>query len=1377
TTVTLNGPAAGLTRPVELCGDGIFVNQADILGSDDAAYDVSFGDNPRGSYFARSAPSFINQATITTGVAGYARNFSNSGTIGTATRTNTVYLNAPGTEAFAFSNSGTISGLGGSSSNGFATVNVFQGRPDDGDAISAAISNDGRIAGGLYASIQSSDFSFRNAGSIIHNDADFAAVSLFNYTLSAQTTTITNSGTIGAASPGGSALAVFAASQDDLAAAVTITNSGTIAARGGTITYSDGTVYRPLSPGLIFGGESDSTVSITNAATGTIAAPEQAGIALMVTGSALDLVNEGTISGGAGTVVAADAFTPVAGLYLTAPDGFFAGAIQTGDGADRISNSGTITGSIDLGAGGDVIENAGVIDGDVYLRSGNDRFVQRAGGTVTGLIDGGDGLDALVIDSTGDGAVAAMRYVDFESIMQTGSGNVTYSGAFAADTIGVDGGTATIAAGSSVSAAGPFTFTGGDSNETIVNDGIIAGGITLAGGDDAVVNRGMILGPVTLGDGTDSFTEAAGSTATGVDGGDGVDTYIADLAGDRSGLGSRTGFERLGITGTGTLSLTLDQDWDAISLAGTGLTLDPAGFTTARILGGDTSETVSVNGDTPFVTLGGGDDGLVLSGSRLTGNYSGGSGSDRLTLTATGPVTLAGTATGFETIALGSGALDVSGTLGAPADRMSLGDGAQVLTISSGGRLAGSVSLGGDADLFRLAAGAVLDGTVLGGEGNDRAILELTPDLAFNGDRLQEFEALEASGSGTLHLTGGTARFNTVALGDNGLTIDAGATLASGATSFGTGSSRVAVAGTLGGTVDLGGGDDVLRLTGSPGITGSVDGGSGNDRVELAVSGTDATPVALGSARLANFETLAVQSGVTSFAGNLDFGTTAITGGRLVGLAGSRLAAATITVASGATFGSAGTVTGNLAVAGTLSPGASPGTMTVNGNVALATGSTTVFELTPSISDQLIVSGAVTIASGATLSLTGARPLTPGVSLDLIVAAGGINGAYSTINQAATIGGFLSQSANRLQLLGTFRNDAAFTPQVRGTIDYVNGLLVSGQGGSALIAAVPTLLGQGGASNPDAFRRLSPESYAAASQLGTENGLTIIQAARAQSRTSPTTAGLFTFGQALTNQRTILGDRTQGTATGRLQTYGGIGGIGIGAEGGWIGAFVGYLDGRQRLRALDARTDAHGVIAGVQGELSFGGFSLGALAGYDGGNATTHRALPGGADASDRYGLHSWIGDLTARYTAMLGGWAVQPRIGLSYIRTTRGHVAESGTGPFLLDVARDRAERWFVDGDVAVIGGRGAGDRVHPYVSLGVRRSIDGRDSEATAAFRGASGTFTLPGLRRDRTVATAGAGIGLDLTNRLSLFGTYSGEFSDGVRHNGLFGIRLRM
>ena len=69
----------------------------------------------------------------------------------------------------------------------------------------------------------------------------------------------------------------------------------------------------------------------------------------------------------------------------------------------------------------------------------------------------------------------------------------------------------------------------------------------------------------------------------------------------------------------------------------------------------------------------------------------------------------------------------------------------------------------------------------------------------------------------------------------------------------------------------------------------------------------------------------------------------------------------------------------------------------------------------------------------------------------------------SQTDQAATIGGFLRYTTNRLQLMGTFLAPTGVTLQQAAAIDYVNSVLISGQAGTALLAAVPSLLQSDGA--------------------------------------------------------------------------------------------------------------------------------------------------------------------------------------------------------------------------------------------------------------------------------------------------------------------------
>jgi hypothetical protein len=1052
-------------------------------------------------------------------------------------------------------------------------------------------------------------------------------------------------------------------------------------------------------------------------------------------------------------------------------------AIHTFYNADTVRNDGSITGAIDLGGGDDVIENYGSITGAVALGDGNDSFVQWVGGTMTGVVDGGYGLDTLTIDSTGGGSVSGAQFINFERYSQIGGGSLTYSGAFSSGPITIDGGGATVLAGTSVTTPSGITFLGLSGDEQIVIAGSTSGGVSLNAGSDTVVNRGTIGGAVRLGSGNDSYTEGAGAVVNGViDGGAGTDTFITELAGDRTGLRARAGFERLGLTGTGKLTLALDQNWEAVNLAGTGLALSLSGFTVGGVFGGDAAEAVASDGDIATVSLGGGDDSLILGGAAFAGVKNGGAGVDALAFTSTDAVTLTGAVSGFETVSLAGGRLDVSGSLGATGDTLAFGDGDQTLSILAGGQLSGTIDLGAGSDILRLAAGGQLIGTVLGGAGDDLAAIDLSSDLTLRGEQLQQFETLQVTGTGALNFTG-AAKFDRLVTTSQNLTVAAGSSLESGALQLDGAANAMTVAGAFSGQLNLGGGDDVLRLTTGGSFTGSADGGAGNDRFELALGGTDAAPIALGATPFAGFETLSLQSGVVSLAGDYGFDRIEVANGRLIGLAGSRLTAGDITVASGATFGSAGTVVGDITVAGTLSPGASPGTMTVTGDVALAAGSTALFELTPTVSDKLVVSGVVSIAPGATLKLIGERPLTPGRTLDLIVASGGISGAFSTIDGAQALSLHIKQSANRLQALGLFTTDAAFSANVSGVVGALNTALIDEKASASLIAAMPSLVvAATGKSDPAALARITPQAYASASQLGAENGLTIVEATRAQARFAPDAPGVFGFGQAMTNRRKLDGDAAAGVNKGKVDSSGVLAGVGFGANAGWVGAFVGYLDGRERIADLGARTDTDSFVFGVQGQVRLRSFELGATLAHDAADADTQRALPGSPAATSRYKLKTWVGDVSLGYRAELNdNWSVRPRLGASYVRTQRDGVSEQGGGAFALAVQGDKATQWFADGQVELLGGQAAGQRLHPYVSAGFRTVIDGGDSTATATFGGVQ-ALTATGLGRDGTVATVGAGLGYDLRPGLTLSATYAGEFGDGGRQGALVGLRWK-
>lgn len=1336
TVVTLRA-IEPITGAVVLSGDGAIVNPVTLenvtVDNPFSFVDGVFQPGP-------ALASFTNQGTITGYFSGPTRRFVNNGTISTS-------LNRPSVDIFT---SGTLDfvndgALTNSDYNRAAMLSV-----SNGSTLTAT--NSATITGGVSAGLSRFDsidpsqpvtpasLSFTNSGTISSTGASWnRGTVLLEGSVSngvPLTVSLTNTGTIEATARSGIA-AILANNYQSDAATLVVSNAGTIRANGGGYYYNpfDGTsdpyagasvpvVEFSPAVALSLRNSGDGTVQVNNTATGTIEATGSLSAALQVLTGALDLTNAGTIRGGTGTDFPANSqfFRPQLPSSL-------AGAIQAATGADRIINTGTIIGSIDLAVGDDRIENYGRIEGDVFLGAGNDTFLQRASATLIGTVDAGEGDDMFIVDATGGGTVNGDQFVNFERFSQTGSGAVSYTGTFSLNTIDLSGGTISVAAGQTLTSDGAFTITGSDAIETVVNDGTIAGGITLGGGNDQVVNRGTIGGAVLLGDGDDSFVEGLNSRVVGsLDGGTGIDTYGVVLAGDRTGISARTGFERLSLEGTGTLTLALDQSFEAVTLAGTGLNATLGGFSLGTVTGSDAAEQLMVDGDVASVALGAGNDMLAIGAQTAAGSYDGGTGSDTLAFTNTGAVTLTGTATGFEQVALTNGALTVAGTLGTVNAPLAFGDGAQSLTVASGGTLAGVIDLGAGNDALRLAG--TLNGTVAGGAGSDSATVVLAGDRSLASTMLTGFETLASEGTGTLTLTG-THAYDTVNAGTS-LTIASGSTLTAPQVRFGSGDQRFTIAG---------------------GFTGAVDGGAGSDTLAIT-GGTTAF------SNVANVEALAMSGGFATVSGNATLGSVDMTGGRLVGLAGSVLNG-TFAVRSGATFGSAGTVNGNVTVAGTLSPGASPGTMTVNGNVSLAAGSLSLFEFTPTAQDKLVINGTLSIASGSTLQLTqSGGTLRPGTSYDLITASGGITGSFSTILKPDTLFGFVVQRTDRIQLLGQFVNDTGFAPQVSRSVDYANTVLQTQPATSALFAVLPALTTSGGGSNAQAFARLTPEAYASATQIGVENALALTDIARGPGfAANRSDAGGFTFGQAIGSWYRLAADRSEGVSRAATNSYGFVGGIGYGDRAWSVGAFTGFVNSRQRIDALAARTGVDGWVAGVHGRYATGRFGFGASIAYHGGKADTDRALPASVASRASYDLTSVVGDLSAHYTIDMGEWALRPRAGVTYIRTSRDQLVEAG-GPFALTVAADKHVASFADAGVGFARAETSDAAFRPFVSLGLRYQIEGQRADAVAGY--ASGPLGLValGAGRAQTVGTITAGLTQRVTDGLDLFSTASAQ-----------------
>ena len=1322
TVVTLTG-APGRTADIGVIGDGRIVNQAATAGSV-YSFTSPYGPILPGFDTGSRLVSFDNQADVGRSINVQANALTNSANVGSVAATS--FDDGPGIAQFAtgtlsFSNSGTVTGADGSA--------VYL----SGETLTrASITNSGTLNGGLGVNLQFAQdaqdlpVTLDNSGTIQSSGRGDVAVDLYQSYYSPETlprslaVAVTNSGTIEQTGISGTALNLGVVSDGTIA----IRNSGTIRANAGgqTSTYYPygpeypeySYTYTNLATGIDVGAYAqDVRTTITNLAGGTIEATGALSVAVL-SGGQLTLDNAGIMIGG-GDVNYTQS-SPFGASYSAT----YAGAVQTfGDFNDSLTNSGTITGTVDLGGGDDTIVNTGTMTGNVRLGAGDDSFTQAISGTLGGTVFGGEGFDTFRLDATGTGAIAGSQVNGFERLVQTGSGAATWSGSFEAPTIELEGSTLLVAAGTTLQTSGSATVTGGSGVQT-------------------VVNAGSITGSVLLGDGNDTYRDIAGSTVGGiVDGGTGQDTYAFVLAGDRSVDGAGANFENLAVSGSGTLTYALNQSFGQARVDGGGLTLALGSNTIGEVLGGDGDEAIRADGDLARVALGGGNDTLALGGTTAAGLYDGGKGLDTLTFSGPAPVTLSGTAIGFETLALGGNALTITGKLGAAGETVTLTDKAETVTLAKGGAIRASLNLGAGDDRFRLREASYV-GPIDGGAGRDTFSIETGSPYTLD-NTVTGFERFSLNGNaltiaGTPGATGQALGFDDA---DDTITVAAGARLL--------------------GDVSLGGGNDRLTIVGA--FAGSVDGGAGSDQL-IVSGGSQVAPVAFTS--IANVESYTQGSGFATVSGGAALGAANLPGGHLVGLAGSTINANTINVQQGATFGSAGTVNANLAVAGTLSPGASPGTMTVNGNVSLGATSLSLFEITPTAADKLVISGTLSIAQGATLQLDPSGSIAPGRTLDLVVAGGGISGSFTNVVKPASLFGIIVQDADRIQLLGQFLNNPGFMPQVQASIAYTNATLLTRPATSALLTALP-VLAPGGVTDPAAFARLTPEPYASAVQTSVERGLIVTRAMRSMNfAQGDDTPRAFTFGQALGGWSRIETSSRRGTAEAKSRGYGFLGGVGA-VKGNWAGgAFVGYLEEDQTIAALAARTKTDGVLAGVHLRYDSDSVSASVSAFYDGAKAETRRALPAAGSADADYHLRGAIFDAKiAGRTTVVSGLVMIPQIGTTWIRTRRAGVVEDGGSPFALTVRGDRQWAGFADASLK-LARPDVQAPLRPWITLGGRYQLQGRAPVAVAGFGGGALGLVAYGAPRARMTGTVDAGLDATVAPNVDLFVSGTSEFS---------------
>ena len=608
-------------------------------------------------------------------------------------------------------------------------------------------------------------------------------------------------------------------------------------------------------------------------------------------------------------------------------------------------------------------------------------------------------------------------------------------------------------------------------------------------------------------------------------------------------------------------------------------------------------------------------------------------------------------------------------------------------------------------------------------------------------------------------------------------------------------------AGILNGAILLGGGTDTLTVTGGA-INGNIT-GDGADALNFnlgansfthgaayAISGMDAIVVNSGTARLDGTvagNSLNVKGGTLVLGGSATIaGMTSVEGGALV--VNGTLAGNVNVLAAGRLQGS-GTV-GSTAVAGTIAPGNSIGTLSINGNFTQSAGSTYQVEVDPAsnASDLLRVSGSASIANGSRLQVvrTGSAGYGLGTRYTVLSADGGLTGTYSLAGdlQSAFVRLADSYDANHVYLTAE---------KVRGFVEAggtpnqvaVGAALDSLPGSNGLVAAMAWLPNDFAAR--DALNQLSADIHASTKTAALEDSRFVREAAIDRLRSAACAPGAAK--PAPQQPQGACTPEDSQTRTGWAQVF-----------GSW-----GRTDGDGNAARL--KRDISGFMAGVDTGID-GGWRVGALGGYSRASADTsarnsssktnsyHLGIYGGtqwgATALRLGASHSWNKTDTSRSAAFAG---FADTLTGKYDSTTTqvfgevGHRLELGSAtlePFAgLAHVTVKSDAFMERGGLAALYGYG-GSTDATFSTLGVRASMQASESTklrgmlgwrhafgdtapaSTLAF-GGSLPFTIAGVPLAKNVAVLEAGVETQLRPNLTLGASYSGQFGDGLRDHG--------
>ena len=420
-------------------------------------------------------------------------------------------------------------------------------------------------------------------------------------------------------------------------------------------------------------------------------------------------------------------------------------------------------------------------------------------------------------------------------------------------------------------------------------------------------------------------------------------------------------------------------------------------------------------------------------------------------------------------------------------------------------------------------------------------------------------------------------------------------------------------------------------------------------------------------------------------AGELDVQNAVVVGGTASIDAGllsvnGQLNANTVVVNPGGTLGGNGTIVapGGMTIAGTLSPGNSPGVISIVSNPVWTSTATTLLEIaSPSNYDRIVVTGTARLAGTLNIvNFGGNDSLAYGQQYPFLTATGGITGEFDTITAPATFRGrFLNQGTTGTILIApdTYTR-VAVTPNQRNVAKALDSFILAKNGDRETVSIALDL--QTAEQYPAAFEAIMPGFYESLPDIVIEQAYT--QTQLLNQRLSSVRFGAQGFQYIGISEQPIKHDR-DGKSTMAPKSVSPIVEVpGLTNWNSWVMG-VGEFSNARGTSAPNYRNSAGGFLVGADYRFSEN-FSSGLFAGYQY-NYAKYNGGGSNRGNSALFGLYGTYKNEDGYYAdSIIGGGytGFQTRRPIKFSTIDRTARANPGTGQF--NAAINLGKDWTLD-------------------------------------------------------------------------------------------------